>query len=181
MHSTLRGICPIAGRPPAKAWRLGEIEGAPEKRAGEAERGEPIARGVAAGIPSGDDVVGQRPALVPASAARRARSAATRIEMKPSSSLGGNARVEAVRARPHQPRRQSAELFDGDRRLRTRRKRKGQRQGCGARATQNEPATADGRHHVVPDRKCPDHYASHLHRRQQKNGTLQGFVRHDGA
>ena len=137
--SALRRVAPIAGQAAAEAGRLGEIERVPQQRARETDRGEACGCVVVARIPGGDDVVGERPGLAPGSAARRARSAPRSHREEAVEQLGCRGRVEIGQARAGQPRRQSAELIDGDGLAAPARKRKGEGDARGACATQNEP------------------------------------------
>lgn len=167
MASAVGRVGPVPEPAAAKACRLGEVEGVPEKRGCEADGGETVTRLIKARIPGGEDVGRQCPSTYPRIGGEAGEIGRDSIEMKPSRSLA-TAPIEIAEARACQPCRQSAELLHRDRVAHTGRQWKGKGETGGACAPQNEPATADGRHPVVPSRKCPTHYASHPHRRQQK-------------
>ena len=173
MASAVGRVGPVPEPAAAKACRLGEVEGVPEKRGCEADGGETHA-------PHKSPNTRRRGCRSPVSQhlpqdRRRGGRDRPRLHRDEAvKELGHGAHRdrrgsrEIAEARACQPCRQSAELLHRDRVAHTGRQWKGKGETGGACAPQNEPATADGRHPVVPSRKCPTHYASHPHRRQQK-------------
>jgi hypothetical protein len=87
MASAIGRVGPIPKPAAAKACRLGEVEGLPEKRVGEADGGEAITRLIEARIPGGDDVGRQCPAARSRIGGEAGRSPPRPIEMKPARSL----------------------------------------------------------------------------------------------
>ena len=87
MASAVGRVGPVPEPAAAKACRLGEVEGVPEKRGCEADGGETVTRLIKARIPGGDDVGRQCPSTYPRIGGEAGEMGRDSIEMKPSRSL----------------------------------------------------------------------------------------------
>ena len=87
MASAIGRVGPIPKPAAAKACRLGEVEGLPEKRVSEADRGEAVTRLIEARIPGGDDVGRQCPGARSRIGGEAGEIGRNSIEMKPARSF----------------------------------------------------------------------------------------------